>query len=68
MIETTRRIDGMTCEHCQSAVTEAIGELDGVNSVVVDVAAGSALISHDAPLDETLLVTAVDEAGYTLLP
>ena len=33
-------VDGMTCGHCASAVTEELEALDGVNSVQVALVAG----------------------------
>src|SRR6478672_9852932 len=37
---TTFTVNGMTCSHCQRAVTEEIAAVDGVESVTVDLASG----------------------------
>ncbi|MCK4928462.1 MAG: copper ion binding protein, partial [Methanosarcinales archaeon] len=42
------KIKGMTCEHCQKRVHDAIAALDGVTSVNVDLDAGEATVSYDS--------------------
>ena len=62
-MKTTLAIDGMSCNHCVSAVTQALKDLP---SVAVDqVTIGSATLDHDparAPIDA--LIDAVQDAGY----
>jgi copper chaperone len=64
MTTTTYSVSGMTCGHCVSAVTEELSKLDGVTEVRVDLAAGTATVTSDQPLDDEAVRTAVDEAGY----
>lgn len=60
---TTLKIEGMTCNHCVKAVTEALAEVAGVDKVVgVSLEQGQAEISGSA--DNAALVAAVAEAGY----
>ncbi|MDW7776709.1 MAG: heavy metal translocating P-type ATPase [Methanosarcinales archaeon] len=42
------KIEGMTCEHCQKRVHDAIASLDGVTSVSVDLSVGEATVSYDS--------------------
>lgn len=65
---TTFRISGMTCSHCQRAVTEEIGRIPGITGVTVDLASGSATVTATGPVDRADVAHAVDEAGYTLVP
>ncbi|MDO5493002.1 MAG: heavy-metal-associated domain-containing protein [Nesterenkonia sp.] len=59
-------VDGMSCAHCESAVTEEVSALPEVEGIDVDVAAGSLRVSGPAErLDDDAVVAAVDEAGYT---
>lgn len=67
MNTTTYRINGMTCGHCASAVTEELKTIDGVHEVTVNVDAGEATVTSDAPLAQDLVTAAIDEAGYTLV-
>lgn len=53
----------MTCQNCVRHVTEALTEVPGVQSVKVDLAAGTATVEHTTATREAL-VAAVEEAGY----
>ena len=66
MSTTTYLINGMTCGHCVSAVTEAIGEVEGVTRVDVDLDKGQATVTSEGELDHDAVQTAVAEAGYEL--
>ena len=66
MSTTTYRISGMTCGHCVNSVREAVGELDGVTSVDVDLAKGQATVTSDGDVDAEAVKAAVEEAGYEL--
>ena len=65
---TTFTVTGMTCAHCQRAVTEEISAVAGVESVTIDLASGSVTVTADRPVDRADIAAAVDEAGYVLLP
>jgi copper chaperone CopZ len=65
-------VDGMTCGHCASAVTEELRALAGVTDVQVAlVAGGTSAVTVDATRELTPaeVAAALDEAGnYSLLP
>lgn len=65
---TTFRVDGMTCAHCQRAITEEIGQVAGVDAVVVDLPAGTVTVTAARPVDRADIAAAVDEVGYRLVP
>ena len=65
---TTFQVTGMTCGHCQRAVTEEISRIPGIRGVVVDLATGSVTVTAEQPVDRADVARAVDEAGYTLIP
>jgi copper chaperone CopZ len=65
---TTFQVTGMTCGHCQRAVTEEISRIPGIRGVTVDLATGSVTVTAAQPVDRTDVAHAVDEAGYTLIP
>ncbi|WP_135366656.1 heavy-metal-associated domain-containing protein [Halosimplex halophilum] len=58
----TISVEGMTCEHCERTVEEALEDVDGVSSAKADREAESATVEGDADTDA--LVSAVDKAGY----
>ena len=60
---TKLKIEGMTCNHCVKAVTEALGQVQGVDKVVeVSLEQEQAVVSGNA--DAAALIAAVAEAGY----
>jgi copper chaperone CopZ len=63
----TFRVDGMTCDHCQQAVTAEICAVPGVESVDVDLPTGAVTVSAARPIGRADIAAAVDEAGYTLV-
>lgn len=63
---TTYAVSGMSCGHCKATLTKAIGELDGVTEVGVDLATGQVTLTSAAEPDDTLIAEVVDEAGYEL--
>jgi copper chaperone CopZ len=67
-MQTTINVSGMTCGHCVSAVTMELSLLPSVTEVDVDLESGQVTISSDAALDQAQLATAIDEAGYELVP
>lgn len=66
---TTIHVDGMTCGHCVSAVTDEVGRIDGVTQVSVDLVAGgqsTVTVRSASPLSPDSLAAAIDEAGYSI--
>ena len=63
---TVYRVTGMTCGHCESAVTSELTALPGVTSVRAVAATGEVTVTATAPLDDEAVRAAVDEAGYEL--
>ena len=45
--EMTLEVTGMNCKHCQKAVEDALGTLDGVTDVKVDLEGGLVKIKYD---------------------
>ncbi len=60
-------VAGMTCSHCELAVTAELCKLEGVTRVAVDVAAGTVITESVEPLPLDEVAAAVDEAGYRLV-
>lgn len=62
-------VGGMTCAACQAHVDRAVSKLDGVESVAVNLLAGSMLVDYDpAQISPDDICTAVDRAGYSASP
>lgn len=62
-------LGGMTCAACQAHVDRAVSKLDGVQSVAVNLLAGSMMVDYDpAQVSPDDICTAVDRAGYSASP
>lgn len=62
-------VGGMTCAACQAHVDRAVSKLDGVQSVAVNLLAGSMMVEYDpAQVSPDDICTAVDRAGYSASP
>ncbi|MFE9930885.1 heavy-metal-associated domain-containing protein [Streptomyces sp. NPDC005533] len=61
---TVYRVTGMTCGHCEGAVTNEISALEGVGTVKAVAATGEVTVVSAAPLADEDVRAAVDEAGY----
>jgi len=63
MPDLTYLVPGMTCDHCRVAVTDEVGKVPGVDTVVVDLQAKRVEV-RGAGIDGDAVVAAIDEAGY----
>ncbi len=63
MSELTYTVPGMSCGHCEKAITEEVSGVAGVESVEVDLETKLVTIRGTA-LDDRALRDAIDEAGY----
>ncbi|MFI0979511.1 heavy-metal-associated domain-containing protein [Streptomyces sp. NPDC021093] len=66
-VTTVYQVQGMTCGHCEGAVSGEISEIAGVESVKAVASTGQVTVVSAAPLDEEAVRAAVDEAGYELV-
>ncbi|MFD9794910.1 heavy-metal-associated domain-containing protein [Streptomyces sp. NPDC059070] len=66
-VTTVYRVSGMTCGHCEGAVSSEIGQIAGVDSVKAVASTGEVTVVSLAELDEEAVRAAVDEAGFELV-
>lgn len=62
---TQFQVTGMTCGHCEMSVREEVSELAGVQGVEVSHETGLLSVSSEQPVDESAVLAAVTEAGYS---
>ena len=63
IIHTTLTVDGMSCEGCRAAVTEAL-ELPGVREVGVSLDTGIVDVAHTDGVSVEAMVSAIEDTGY----
>ena len=57
-------VTGMSCEHCERAVKQEVGELPGVTVLEVSAPQNKLVISSDVPVADEAVLAAIEEAGY----
>lgn len=60
------RIDGMTCDHCATSVTEELSGLDNVTDVAVNLETGAVTIASADELSLPRVEAALALAGHRL--
>jgi copper chaperone CopZ len=58
-------VPGVSCEHCVGAVTGEVEQVDGVESVVVDLASKRVTVKGRS-IDDGAVRAAIDDAGYDI--
>ena len=62
-MERTYSVPAMHCGHCERAVKDEVGAVNGVESVDVDLDT-KVVVVRGSDLDDAQLRTAIEEAGY----
>jgi copper chaperone len=68
MANVVLTVEGMSCEHCVKAVTNATSELPGVANVAVDLEAKTVTLDYDpsqTPIEK--IKEEIEEAGYDII-
>lgn len=60
-------IEGMSCSHCENRVTNALMDLEGVESVVVNLSEKTATVEADERVNDDLLKETVEDLGFEVL-
>ena len=61
------QVQGMTCGHCERAVTQAVQGVDPAATVCIDRASGRVEVAHTSA-DRAALAAAIAEEGYAVAP
>ena len=65
MTTTTYQVTGMTCGHCEGAITREVSQVPGVQRIEVSAATGRLAVTSAGELDDAAVLAAVEEAGYS---
>ena len=58
------QVTGMTCGHCEMAIRDEVSRIPGVEGIDVSAQNRRLVVRSSAPVDDTAVLAAVDEAGY----
>lgn len=57
-------VEGMSCSHCENAITKEVGKLEGVSGIHVSAQEGTLVIDSMGSASVADVISAVDEAGF----
>jgi copper chaperone len=68
MEKTVLKVEGMSCSHCENAIKKAVGALDGVNSVSVNLKGKTVTVEYN-PSQATLdsIKNEIEDQGYDVI-
>ena len=62
------KVKGMSCQHCVMSVTKALGQLEGIKNVQVDLAKGEVRFDNLKDIAASRIEKAISDAGYEVIP
>ena len=65
MEERSYSVPGMSCSHCEQAVSDEVGKVAGVAAVNVDLELKTVLVRGES-VDDAEVRAAIGEAGYAV--
>ncbi len=68
-VETTLRVEGMTCTECEQSVAKGVNELAGIDSIRVNHLDSTAFVRYDPSKTDLAQITkAIEGRGYEVVP
>jgi copper chaperone len=61
------KVKGMSCQHCVMSVTKALGQLEGIKNVRVDLAKGEVRFDNSKEIVSSRIEKAISDAGYEVV-
>ena len=65
MNENVYQVTGMSCGHCEMSVREEVEQVAGVTALTVNAQTGKLVVTSAEPIDDSAVLSAVEEAGYS---
>jgi copper chaperone len=61
-------VEGMSCSHCENSVKKAVGALNGVENVTVDLESKKVTIEFDPEkVNVDMIKDAIEDQGYDVI-
>jgi len=67
MEKVVLKVDGMSCSHCENAVKKAVGALDGVSEVTVDLEGKTVSVNYSEKVTLVDIKLAIEDQGYDVI-
>lgn len=66
LYKKTFKVGGMHCEHCKNRVEEAVNDIKGVAGKV-NLKKGELIVSYAAEVEDKVIISKIEKAGYTYI-
>ena len=66
-MDSVLKVKGMSCQHCVMSVTKALGQLDGIKNVQIDLAKGEVRFDNTKGVASDRIREAITDAGYEVI-
>ncbi|MBO7149065.1 MAG: heavy metal translocating P-type ATPase [Clostridia bacterium] len=66
-MERVYRVEGMMCTHCSGRVKKVLEAMDGITLADVSHETGIAKVRLEKELDDSIIITAIENEGYTVI-
>ena len=67
MKEIILKVNGMMCEGCENRVKNALGNIDGVESVIADHTTGKVCVTTNDNVSKELIQETLEDFGYEVV-
>lgn len=61
------KVKGMSCQHCVMSVTKALNQLEGIQSIQVDLQKGEVRFDNTKTIASNRIEKAIQDAGYEVI-
>ncbi len=61
------KVKGMSCQHCVMSVTKALGQLEGIKNVQVDLVKGEVRFDNSKEVALSRVEKVISDAGYEVV-
>ncbi len=65
-MNTTIKVQGMSCNHCVMAVTKALSKVQGISDVKVDLTKGEASFNRTESVNLDQVKKEIEQEGFTV--
>jgi copper chaperone len=66
-VATVLKVKGMSCNHCVMSVTKALGKIEGIQNVKVDLPKGEVSFDNTKALEPEKVERAITDAGFEVV-
>jgi copper chaperone len=66
-MKSVLKVKGMSCQHCVMSVKKALGQLQGIQNVEIDLQKGEVFFENTKTIAVNQIEKVIEEAGYEVI-